>query len=159
MKVDIVSTLRKYQGMARSLEPLEGLNKNNKKYWKKVLDLNLSCIDLELEYGIKIEDKNIVNKWIMVCDDLKKYEIPCELIVYDDKPLNDAFGYDIEFLGIDIVHEMCESLIEDEVNPKISHLLNENGLCRNEKDVEKIIPFQDHGGDDWKPCYVYRLVY
>lgn len=159
MHFDIVSTLRKYQGMGRILEPLEGLNKNNKKYCQEMFDLYLSYVDLELEYAGKVEDKKAANGWIALCADLKKYEVPCELIVYDDKPLNNAFGYDVEFLGIDIVHDMCESLIENQVNPKICHLLNENGLCRNKEDVEKIIPFQDHGDVEWEPCYIYRLIY
>lgn len=95
MQFDIVSTLKKYQGMCRTLEPLEGLSKRNKKHCQEMFDLYLSYIDLELECAGKVEDKNTANRWIALCDNFKEYDVPCEVIVYDDKPLDSAFGYDV----------------------------------------------------------------
>ncbi len=91
------------------------------------------------------------------CDVLKKYDVPCEVIVYDLHPLEDAYGRPLTFLGIDIVHNMAESLLESgaEVVPK--QLLNENLLCYRASDVLQVIPLCDHGNVIWQPCWVYRV--
>ena len=77
---------------------------------------------------------------------------------YDNNIITESFGYCVELLGIDIVHDMCESLLEDKISIDISYLINENGLCSSIQNIEKVICSQEHGTVDWKPCYVYRIV-
>lgn len=88
---------------------------------------------------------------------LLPFDLPCEIIACSSTPMQEVYGYPIQLLGIDIVHDQCESLLADEINPAIAHLLNENGLCRTKQDVATIIPFQNHGTVEWKPYYVYRV--
>lgn len=37
-------------------------------------------------------------------------------------------------------------------------MINQNGLCRTEADVRETIPYQEHGGVEWKPCYIYKVI-
>lgn len=154
MQYDIVLINQKYRGMERSLLATDLLTNKGKKQFDSLLDIYyqyLACVEEETSSdGLK--------RLVRYYEEFKKFNIPCEIIVYDSVPQNNAFGDDIELLGIDIVHEMCESLLSDDVNPSIKYLLNENGLCNTEQDIKKVIPFQDHGNAEWKPCYVYKLV-
>jgi len=154
MRYDIVSLGKKYRGMERSLTTSHLWNRNTKKIFEELLETYYLYIDIDFW------DEINRSSFERICACYKKFlthNIPCELIAYDILPIEDVYGYPIELLGIDIVHDMCESLISDNVNPKINHLLNENGLCRTVSDIDKIIPFQDHGTVAWSPCYVYKV--
>lgn len=153
MRYDIAITNRKYRGMERAVTATDLLNPKTEKQYDVVLEKYFSY----LEYADKVDEISF-EKTVAYYLELRQYDIPCELIAYGSIPVENIFGYSTELLGIDIVHDMCESLICDELNPEIVHLLNENGLCENVEDVEKIIPFQDYGGVEWKPCYVYKVI-
>ena len=87
-----------------------------------------------------------------------KHEIKCEVIVYDITPLETGFGYVLDLLGIDIVHEMSESLLCECTDYRIQKYLNENGLCNSESDLSSIVPLLDHGNVNWDPCYIYKVM-
>ena len=89
---------------------------------------------------------------------LQQYEILCEIIAYDTKPIDSAYGYSVTWLGIDIVHDCCESLLENMSDRRVQQTLNKNGLCRNTADISKLLPLLDVGDVMWKPCYVYRVL-
>lgn len=154
MRYDIVPIKQKYRGMDRSLLATDLLTLKSKSEFDKLLNTYytyLECIEENIsDTGLK--------SLIHIYEEFKKFGVPCEIIVFDSIPHKNVFGYQIELLGIDIVHDMCESLLSDDINSCIYHLLNENGLCKTEQDVEKIIPFQDCGNVEWSPCYVYELV-
>lgn len=78
------------------------------------------------------------------------------MIIYSNEPMESFNGWGIELLGIDIVHDFCESLLSNGVDSEADAILNENGLCKNKEDVGKIIAVQDPGDVDWSPIYVYR---
>lgn len=152
MRFDIALIEGKYRGMERSV--VIPWNLKTKNVYKLLLEKYFSYIELECKGSY---DSNSLEKMIIFYKELRTYEIICEMIVYASEPLEQVYGYSIDLLGIDIVHDMCESLISDEINPQIAYILNENGLCDTEVDVERIIPFQDHGNVEWLPCYVYRI--
>ena len=153
MRFDIAPIEGKYRGMERTVDI--PWNPKTKKVYKQLLEKYYSHIELECNGDYDYES---LEKMIAFYKELCTYGISCEMIAFSNEPLEQVHGYPIELLGIDIVHDMCESLIEDEINPQIAHLLNDNGLCNTEADVEKIIPFQDHGGVEWLPCYVYKIL-
>ena len=99
-----------------------------------------------------------LRKLVDFCNELDKWEIPCEVIAYDIHPMTTAFDYPVEFLGIDIVHEMSESLICECNDRHIIQMLNENGLCDVPMTVNYIVPLLDHGDVKWEPCYVYKVI-
>ena len=155
MRFDLVPIRSNYRGIGRSLLGTDLLTEKTEKKYKWLLEEYFKYLEIELfeEVGKKSFDKTIDFYKL-----LRSYDIMCEIIVYNESSLQEAFGYPIEFLGIDIVHDMCESLIEDSLNPRIEKYINTNGLCRNLEDVKTIIPFQDCGNVDWKPCYVYKVI-
>lgn len=153
VRYDLVPIKGKYRGMGRSLLATDLLELKSKRKFELLLEEYFEFLEYSQELNKKSFDKIVV-----FCEVLREHNIPCEIIVYNDEAMKDAFGYSIEFLGIDIVHDMCESLISEEVNLYIQELINENGLCSTVDAVYKIIPYQDHGEVEWKPCYVYRVI-
>ena len=153
MRYDLVPIKGKYRGMGRSLLATDLLKLKS----SRESELLLAEYFEFLEYSQKL-NKIFFEKTIDFYEVLKEHNIPCEIIAYDDEVIKDVFGYSIEFLGIDIVHDMCESLISDELNPCIEKWMNINGLCSTEEVIEEVISYQDHGGVEWKPCYVYKVL-
>ena len=153
MRFDIAPIKGKYRGMERTIGATELWRPKTNKIYSQLLEKYF----LYLRY-IELCDDDSFKKTIDFYKELCDYDIICEVITYATHPLEQAYGYPIEFLGIDIVHDMCESLIADEINETIKHFLNENGLCDTEEDAIRIIPFQDHGNVEWIPCYVYKIV-
>ena len=152
MKYSIALITKKYRGMERNLMTSDFYNSKKKESYDNLLETYFSYIE-----ECEIQPNPSLEKIIAYCKKFIEHGISCEIIVYDFEPINDVIGYSLELLGIDIVHDLCESLISDEVNPKIVHLLNENGLCRTMDDVERIIPYQNHGNVKWDSCYVYKI--
>lgn len=152
MRFAIVLIKGKYRGMEREVDI--PWNSKTKKTYYQLLEKYFLYIELKCWSDYNADS---LEKMIAFYNELCAYEINCEVIGYANEPLEQVCGYSVDLLGIDIVHDMCESLISDEINPQIAHLLNENGLCDTEVDVERIIPFQDHGNVEWLPCYVYRI--
>lgn len=152
MRYDIVPIKSQYRGMDRTLLITDLWNSNSKKHFDELLE----------KYYLYLENCEVISKKafedvIIFFQEVIKYDILCEMIVYDTVPLDTAFGYPVELIGIDIVHDMCESLLSDTVSPQVLYRLNKNGLCRTVNDVGEIIPFLKHGAVEWNPCYVYRV--
>ena len=152
MRYDIVPMKQKYRGMGRSLTVTDLWNKKTQKVYDILLEKYFRYLDL-----YELADKRSFEEMILFCQEIIEYDIDCEMIVYDAKPIEEIYGYELELLGIDIIHDMCESLISDAVNPLARYLLNDNGLCKTEIDVEKIVPLQIHGNLKWIPVYVYKV--
>lgn len=153
MLYDIVPIQSRYRGMERGLTTEDIWTSKAREKYDELLEIYYAYLDCILEES----DENILGRLILIYNEFTKYDVLCEIIAYDICPISEIAGCSIEFLGIDIVHDMCESLISGEVRPCIEHLLNKNGLCSAVGDIEKIIPFQDHGNVEWKPCYVYKV--
>ena len=154
MKIDIVPIKENYHGMGRSLLATDLLTKKSKKDFAKLLDMYDAYIML-LEQP---ESQKVLEKLMDFEKILRQYEILCEIIAYDTKPIDSAYGYSVAWLGIDIVHDSCESLLENMSDGCVQQALNENGLCRETADIPKLLSLLDTGDVTWEPCYVYRVL-
>lgn len=154
MEYELAVMRDKYRGMERSLTALDFYTPKTKRDYNTLLQEYSEVI----EYELNIMTEELFDRMLLFYQKIKRYGIPCEIIVFDERPITEDLGYPVEFLGLDIVYDMGESLIEDKINPAVLYLLNENGLCRTEEDVEKVIRYQNHGTVEWKPCYVYKLL-
>lgn len=153
MKYDIVPIKTKYRGMGRLLTTNDFTSSKAKKNYIKLLENYFEYISFtELE-----NDKNIFNKILEFYKTLREHDILCEIIVYDTAPIVNEFDKTIEFLGIDIVCDMSESLLENHAEKLKCALLNENLLCSHVTDFENIIKMSVHGDVKWEPCWVYKV--
>lgn len=153
MQYDIVPIKGMYRGMDRVLTPEDFPILKSKEEYEVLSDK----YDRYLQCYLELNGSDGLRSLVEFYKEFKSYDVDLEIIVYDNVPIKDAYGYCIELLGIDIVHDMCESLLAQDLNPRILCLLNENGLCESEADVNKIIPFQEHGDVTWRSCYVYKV--
>lgn len=154
MKIDIVPIKENYRGIGRSLFATDLLTKKSKKDFAKLLEM----YDAYLMLLEQPESQNVLEKLMDFEKILRQYEILCEIIAYDTKPIDSAYGYSVTWLGIDIVHDCCESLLENISDRRVQQILNKNGLYRNTADISKLLPLLDTGDVMWKPCYVYRVL-
>ena len=156
MRYDIVSITQRYRGMDRALTGHELYTQSNRKVYDDLFEKYLKYISVLCDEA-PLEESFF--EIIEFCNEFKKYGVLCELIAYDSEPLTDVYGFELEFLGVDIVHDMCESLISNCNDKQLQYYFNENGLCKLETDIQEIVPQLDHGGVEWKPCYVYKVLY
>lgn len=154
MKIDIVPIKENYRGIGRSLLATDLLTKKSKKDFTKLLEM----YDAYLMLLEQPESQNVLEKLMDFEKILQQYEILCEIIAYDTKPIDSAYGYSVTWLGIDIVHDCCESLLENMSDRRVQQMLNKNGLCRNTADISSLLPLLDTGDVMWKPCYVYQVL-
>ena len=156
VQYDIVPIKNKYRGMGRSLLAADLYTRQTKKEFENLLNIYFEYLD-DLEQQLPSK-KGLINL-IKFCNEVGQYRIMCEVIVYDIYPLETAFDYVLDFLGIDIVHEMSESLLCECADIKVQKFLNKNGLCNSETYVNDIVQLLDNGDVKWEPCYVYKVVY
>lgn len=155
MRCDIVTRGKYYKGMGRTFDTDCLLTKELKQYHNLLLDIYFRYNDIMVA---DMEVHDCFMELVQIYNELKKYKVDCELIVYDDKPIEQVNLYDLKFLGIDIVHDLCETLLSEKKEKRISSFLNENGLCKSEEDVKRLIPMLKHGDVKWKPCYIYEVL-
>ena len=154
MNCDMVPINNQYRGMGRCLLATDLYTKNTKKNYRFLLNKYYEYLSYVLHYP----SEEALIKLIDLCKIFLKYEIKCEVIVYDVTPLRTDFGYVLEFLGVDIVHNMSESLLCECTDYRIQKFLNENGLCDSELYLSSIVPLLDHGNVKWEPCYIYKVM-
>ena len=152
MICEIVPIKSNYRGMERVLLATDLLLRSTKKS-NFLIEKYYDYIDNTL----KKMNAEIVFKFFEFSAILESFKIPNEIIVYDNVPLHSFYEFDLEFLGIDIVYEMEDSLIANTDNFKIQKFLNNNGLCQNLEDMQNLLIATSHIGQEWKPCYVYRV--
>ena len=151
---DIVPCSKRYRGIDRwlSLYELPRI-KSKKDNLKLIEDYNLYVDTLdEEELGI-----DLFNKLLEFYKLFKEKGVDCEFLVCDDEPIKDAYGYKLEFLGIDIYSGYRESLIFEPKDEYVRSFLNENGLCTDVNDIDKIIAVSETGNHTWGPLYIYSL--
>lgn len=153
MWFDIVPIRSSYRGIGRSLTPQDFQSRCAKNNMDKLIEEYFGYITNTLEPA----GPEVFEYMRSYCRKLQEYGVACEMIVYDLQPLESAYGRPLEFLGIDIVHEMAESLLENEAERLPKAFLNQNLLCACKEDVPKIIPLCDCGDAVWEPCWVYHL--
>ena len=154
MCFDIVPVRNDYRGVGRSLQATDLYTRKARKLYDDLLDRYYEYLSV---VGVE-PTKERLCRLISLCEIFSQYGVRCEVIVYDTAPVESSFGYALDFLGIDIVHDMSESLLSDYIEVDIQRLLNKHGLCDSEPLVHSVIPLMDHGGVRWDPCYVYRVL-
>ena len=154
LRYDIVPICSFYRGIGRSLTPQELRSERARRNMDDLLEGYFHYIaDL-----LKPVCQETFESALSYCGTLRKYDVACEVIVYDLQPLESAYGRPLTFLGIDIVHEMAESLLENGADTLLKSLLNESLLCDCVSDVPQVIKLCDHGCVTWWPCWVYRVL-
>ena len=153
MIYDIVPFNSQYRGMGRVLKTTDLYTKQSKKEYDYLLDKYFEYLSL-IQNNPSTKG---MDELIGLYNEFLKYEIKCEVIVYSHTPLKDAFGYDLEFLGIDIVHRMAESLLKECTKREVRDYLNENGLLSSLDHFCSIVLLLEHGNLKWEPCYIYKI--
>lgn len=155
MRFDIVTLNSSYKGISRSLTDRDIFEVKGRKH-KELLTYYFEYIDLAANhpYDIHTFDK-LIEHYLR----FREFGVACEVIAYDLKPLKDAFGKQIQLLGIDVVCDMAESLLEvpDTTHDAVKNILNEFGLCKDAADVDIVRHHSDCGDNIWLPCWVYRV--
>ncbi len=153
MNYDIVPIKNHYRGMGRLLLATDLYTKQAKKEYNILLNDYYKYLSIIQQSPSSAGLVALVN----LCKKFLRYGIKCEIIVYDNIPIQTFFGHDLEFLGVDITHEMSESLLYECDDYGIRKFLNQNGLCATDQHLNCIVPMLDHGDVKWDPCYVYRI--
>ncbi len=155
MRFDIVSLNSSYRGIERSLSPYDFFSKPARKYYDELI----SCYFEYIELMCNPLNMHVFNELVEYYIKFDKFGVNCEMIVYDSEPLKDAFGRQIELLGIDVVYDMAESLLENpaSIDDIIKKQLNRFGLCKQLQDVNAVVQSGDSGTVSWIPCWVYRV--
>ena len=151
MRYDVVPVRSNYRGIGRSLLTTDLYNSDKRKYNDLLEKYYGYLAIIEQEYS----EANF-ERIISFFQTLAKSGIECELIVYDHCPLITAYGYHLEFLGIDIVCDMAESLICG-CAENIKMQLNKHGLCTSLSNAEAVMRLLNQGNVQWVPCYVYKV--
>ncbi len=155
MIIDIVPYNSHYRGMGRNITVEHFNSKKAKKNFYQLCEQYLLYVDL---FYFEKDESVLWEEILSFYRILIENDIDCEIIAYDNKIISDIHGYKVEFLGIDIVKEMCESLIYYSGDNIDKNCLNKNGLCENVKDTRKIINTFNEEENDWKPCWIYKII-
>ncbi len=145
-----------YRGIDRDvLRSICKKGKMNKNLFSEIMNM---YFDYTEEIVERLPSQKGIDFLLEFYQKLSNNGIDCEIVVFDSFALKNCFGYELEFLGFDIACDEAESLISGGGQLKVSHLLNQNGLCKSASDVYSIVPLLNHGNLEWKPCYVYKLL-
>ena len=161
MNFDIVPINRAYSGIERALTPDDFLTPETKKYFDILLSMYFSYIDLMYNpYGSFEYDEQRFRVVQGFYEKFRKCNVSCELIVFDTTPVDSAYDVQIEFLGIDIVKDLAESLISynQQTNVSIKRYLNSNGLFYNLIAAQNAIDLFKVDLDVWKFCWIYKVI-
>ena len=153
MIYNVVPIRNNYRGIDRSLLATDLYNSSNKSTYNDFLNLYYKYISVMEQDYLETNFSWIISFY----KTLEKSGVVCEVIVYDYCPLTTAYSYNLEFLGIDIVCDMAESLLCNCSEYIMQQLLNKHGLCRSLSDVEAVMPLLNQGNAQWQPCYVYSV--
>lgn len=155
MYYDVVPLKGYYRGVGRLLLATDLYTKESKKEYDALLARYYAYLSIVMDQP---PSRDGLVQLIDSYRAFSQYGVPCEVIAYDDRPMETAFGYALDFLGIDVVHEMSESLLEDPTSEEVKTYLNQNGLCADVAHVPQIVKLCDHGDVAWKPCWVYSVL-
>lgn len=155
MKIDIVPIKETYRGIDRALLATDLLTQRGKKDYRKLLNAYDVYCNMSLQHT---QDREMLEWLICFEKTLQQYGVGCEIIAYDTQPIDSVYGHSVEWLGIDITHDLCESLLEDIQDARIDETLNKNGLCTKTEDMSALMPMLDVGDVIWEACHVYRVL-
>lgn len=159
MRFDIVTLDNSYRGVERSLNTDDLLSKKAKVYYDKSINYYFKYLDLIYNAQGVSYNLNTFNELLIYYKKFKSYGINCEIIAYNNSLLNDVFGWQIKLLGVDIVNNFYESLLEDTngVHDIIKSHLNPFGLLQKAEDIDIVLKNSLCGNYHWMPCWVYKV--
>lgn len=159
MRFNIVTKNAPYCGICRSVNTNDLLTQTARDSYDTLITLYFEYLDLMVHPTRDPYNAQSFEKMIEYYTKFKELGVDCEVIAYDTMPLDDAFGRQIELLGIDVVCDLAESLLEDPtcMNDTVKKRLNRFGLCRDVGDAEIVLKNSDCGDNVWLPCFVYRV--
>lgn len=159
MRFDLVSRNAPYGGICRSVKPGDLLTESARNSYDALISLYFAYLDLMAHPTRDPYNAQSFEKLIEYYTKFKELGVDCEIIAYDSRPLDDAFGRQVQLLGIDVVCDLAESLLEDpdRMNVAVKERLNRFGLCRDVGDAEIVSKHSDCGDNVWTPCWVYRI--
>ena len=147
-----------YRGIDRCLDARYLYTKKTKNVYEELLELYYQSITYTLNTP---PNTSIIKKLINTCNKFLKYSIKSEIIAYDTIPLTSAFDYNVEYLGIDIIYDGCESVIR-ECKPKNNKglKLNKNMLFENSNDAKEYTDnIVDYNVEKCQFFYVYKIIH
>lgn len=153
MRIEVVPVCSSYRGIGRCFTPQLFCSNRPRREMDKLLEMYFEYIS----NALRPASQEILDYMLCYCNRLKEHNIPCEVIVFDTQPIESVYGRKFSFLGIDITHEMAESLLENATETLISKFVNEHFLCAKASDIAQVIELCDHGGATWLPCWVYHV--
>lgn len=160
MKFNIVTLNSSYRGICRLIKTDDFLTKKTRKYYDELISCYFEYIELMYKpINEQTDEICTFNELIRHYTKFKSFGVNCEIIVYDSSPLKNAFEEQIELLGIDVVCDMAESLLENPISVDcvIKKHLNQFGLCKQLSDIDVVLNNSNCGNNDWRPCWVYRV--
>ena len=160
MRFDIVSINSSYSGIDRSLTTNDFLTRETKQYFDALLEMYFSYIDFTYNSESFDYDEKHFRAVQGFYEKFRNYNVSCELMVYNTTPLESVYDVPIEFLGIDIVKDMAESLISyhQDLDISVKRCLNSRGLFDDPITAQNAIDLLKVHADVWKPCWVYRVI-
>lgn len=135
------------------------MTKDARRHYDTLLPLYFAYLDLMAHPTRAPYNAESFEKLAEYYRKFKELGVDCEIIAYDSAPLDNAFGRRIELLGIDIVCDLAESLLEDPdcIDDAVKKRLNQFGLCRKDSDMEIVLKNSNCGDNIWRPCWVYNV--
>lgn len=130
MNFDLVPIIDlNYRGVERSLTGLEFASIDNSKEFEHILNLYYNYCDWSFNGQNSLCD--LRNYIFPLYFEMLKNNINCEIIAFDEKPIDGFDNVQFEFLGFDILNQNMESYILDTDLKIIKDNLNEMGLLNN----------------------------
>ena len=161
MRFDIVPVNGSYSGIDRALMPDDFLTPETKPYYDSLLASYFDYLDLMCNpFDILSYDEKLFHMVQKLYRDFCAHNVACELIAFDVAPIDYVHGVPVELLGIDIVHDMAESLIccNYQIEDSVSRCLNGVGLFTNPEDASNAIDLLSANDVIWKLCWVYKII-
>lgn len=161
MRFDIVSLNDRYRGIERVITSGDFCTPKAKEHFDELLTYHFEYLDLmcspckSLVYNKSTFEQ--LEKYYFL---FKSYGIDCEIIAYDNSPIDNVFDKKFELLGIDVVHELAESLLEspEHMNAAVKRQLNSFGLLNKPEDIDIVLSNCICGDNEWKLCWVYEVI-
>ena len=152
---EIMALQNEFRGMERAicLDDLPLNKRNSKELLQIYLDYE-ECLAPIYGTSHTIED---LRKLEIFCAKLHQYNVLCELVAYDNEPITNIDGYEIEFLGIDFEIDGVEGILQAEYD-RVRHLLNCNCLCENVENVKQVVNYLNIKYKDVELFYMYKVV-
>ena len=156
MYYNVVGNDYKYKGIERHFSPTDYYQKHkmSNREFKQLVEYELEAIDLGFNMP---QNKENFEKICAFCKIMKAKGFDCDVIVYDDKPIKQAYGRSLLFLGIDIEANGTECPLSFGNKEGLTAELNKNGLCPNIEIAQNISEFWRTEFNHFSYYYVYQV--